>query len=317
MKNFLEFVKSHPQLKLKLVLAFIFLSLIPGRNYYNSLDLSHSHPLVRSVNHPLISTSEYPFNHTGLSAPSLSARSAIVIDVSSKTILFQKNSDLKLLPASTTKIMSGLVALETYDLDDIVTIDSVNSTGQTMELELNERITVENLLYGLLVQSANDAATALAQFHPDGQDSFITAMNQKAQDLHLDNTQFTNAAGLDAYGHYTTVHDLSLLAAAAMENSIFKKIVSTQGTTVPDVDNSIFHELEAINQLLGEIPGLAGIKTGWTELAGECLVTYTKRDTHEIIVVVLGSQDRFEETRQLIDWAFVNHQWLEAPAATD
>jgi len=316
MKNFLEFVKSQPQLKLKLVLTFIFLSLIPAPNYYNSLDLSSSHPLVRSVNHPLISASEYPFNHTGLPAPSLSARSAIIIDVNSKAILFQKNSDLKLLPASTTKIMTGLVALETYDLDDIVTIDTANGTGQTMELEVNERITVESLLYGLLVQSANDAATALAEFHPDGHDGFIVAMNQKAQDLHLFDTQFANPSGLDAYGHYTTVHDLSLLAAQAMENPIFKRIVSTQGITVSDVDNSIFHELEAINQLLGEIPGLAGIKTGWTELAGECLVTYTKRDTHEIIAVVLGSQDRFGETRQLIDWTFANHQWLEAPAAT-
>jgi len=317
MKSFFEFVKSQPQLKLKFVLAFIFLGLIPAPNYYNSLDLSGSNPLVRSVNHPFAYTSKYPVNQANISAPDLSARSAIVIDVSSKTIMFKKNSDLKLLPASTTKVMTGLVVLEAYDLDEIVTIDALNNTGQIMELELNERITVENLLYGLLVQSANDAATALAQFHPDGQDGFIALMNQKAQDLHLSNTQFTNPSGLDAYGHYTTVHDLSLLAAEAMENSVFKRIVSTQGITVSDVDNSIFHELEAINQLLGEIPGLAGIKTGWTELAGECLVTYIKRDTHEIIAVVLGSQDRFGETRQLISWAFANHQWLEAPVATD
>jgi len=316
MKSFFEFVKSQPQLKLKFVLAFIFLGLIPAPNYYSSLDLSGSNPLVRSVNHPLVSASKYPFNHTGLPAPSLSARSAIIIDINSKAILFQKNSDLKLLPASTTKIMTGLVALETYDLDDIVTINNLNG-GQTMELELNERITVESLLYGLLVQSANDAATALAEFHPDGQKGFIATMNQKAQDLHLSNTKFQNPSGLDAYDHYTTVHDLSLLAAEAMENPVFKRIVSTQGITVSDVDSSIFHELEAINQLLGEIPGLAGIKTGWTELAGECLVTYIKRGSHEIIAVVLGSQDRFGETRQLIDWAFANHQWLEAPAATD
>ena len=317
MKSFFEFVKSQPQLKLKFVLTFIFLSLIPAPNYYSSLDLSNSHPLVRPVNHPFAFTSKYPVNKSNISAPDLSARSAIVIDVNSKTIMFKKNSDLKLLPASTTKVMTGLVVLETYDLDDIVTIDTLNGTGQIMELELNERITVENLLYGLLVQSANDAATALAEFHPDGQDGFIAAMNQKAKDLHLSNTQFANPSGLDAYGHYTTVHDLSLLAAQAMENPIFKRIVSTQGITVSDVTNSIFHELEAINQLLGEIPGLTGIKTGWTELAGECLVTYIKRGTHEIIVVILGSQDRFEETRQLIDWAFANHQWLEAPAAID
>ncbi len=309
MKDFLEFVNAQPQLKLKLVLAFLFLSLLPGRNYYYSLDLNSHQPLVRSINQPLDSPSQYPVNFTGIPAPNLTARSAIVVDVDSKTILFNKNPDLKLLPASTTKIMTGLIVIENYDLDDIVTITSVSGTGQKMDLEIGERITVESLLYGLLVQSGNDAATALAQFHPDGQDAFIALMNQKLKDLYLHDTQFTNAAGLDAYGHYTTVHDLSLLAAAAMKNPQFKKIVSTQGITVSDVDQTIFHQLEAINELLGQIRGLTGIKTGWTELAGECLVTYIKRGDKQIITVVLGSQDRFGETQQLIDWAFMNHQW--------
>jgi len=309
MKDFLDFVKARPQLKIKIVLAFLFLSLLPGRNYYYSLDLNSHQPLVRSINQPLDSPSQYPVNFTGVPAPNLTARSAIIVDVDSKTILFNKNPDLKLLPASTTKIMTGLIVIENYDLDDIVTITSVSGTGQKMDLEIGERITVESLLYGLLVQSGNDAATALAQFHPGGQDAFIALMNQKLKDLNLHDTQFTNAAGLDAYGHYTTVHDLSLLAAAAMKNPQFKKIVSTQGITVSDVDQTIFHQLEAINELLGQIRGLAGIKTGWTELAGECLVTYIKRGDKQIITVVLGSQDRFGETQQLIDWAFTNHQW--------
>jgi D-alanyl-D-alanine carboxypeptidase len=211
--------------------------------------------------------------------------------------------------------MTGLIVLENYDLDDVVTIQSINGPGQTMDLEIGERITVKNLLYGLLVQSGNDAAAALAQFHPQGEKAFIAAMNQKAKDLHLNHTQFTNAAGLDTYGHYTTVHDLSLLAAEAMKNRTFKKMVSTQGVTVADVDNTIVHQLEAINQLLGEVPGLTGIKTGWTELAGECLVTYTQRNGQAIITVVLGSQDRFGESQALIDWAFANHSWEEVPPA--
>jgi len=316
MKNFLAFLKSSPGLKTKLFLGFIFLSLLPARNYYYSLDLSQHRPLVRSVNQSLDSSSKYPVNQTGLPAPYLTARSAIVVDVDSKSLLFNKNPDLQLLPASTTKIMTGLVVLETYDLDDIVTIESVNGTGQKMDLEVGERITVENLLYGLLVQSGNDAATALAQFHSDGEDAFIAAMNQKAKDLHLNGTQFTNAAGLDAYGHYTTVHDLSLLAAEAIKNETFKKMVSTQTITVSDIDNTISHQLETINELLGQVAGLAGVKTGWTELADECLVTYTKRDTKEIITVIFGSQDRFGETQQLIDWAFANHSWKEIPPAT-
>ncbi len=316
MKTFLAFLKSNPSLKIKVVLSFLFLSLLPARNYYNSLELNFNNPLVKKTNYQFISLSKYPVNKTKTLAPYLSARSAIVVDVNTKSILFAKNPDLKLLPASTTKIMTGLIVLENYDLDDIVLIESVNNTGQKMGLEMGEKITVENLLYGLLVQSGNDAATALAQFYPQGQDAFIDLMNQKAKDLNLHDTQFTNSAGLDAYGHYSTVHDLSLLAAVVMENETFKKIVSTQAITVSDVDNTISHELETINQLLGKISGLAGIKTGWTDLSGECLITYTKRGNQEIITVVLNSSDRFGESVSLIDWAFSNHQWLEVPLAT-
>jgi len=316
MNQFLDFLKSHSHLKTKFILAFIFLALLPTKNYYNSLQLDSYFPLVKPVDYQVASLSSYPVNYTNTPAPYLSARGALVIDVKTKTILFDKNPDLKLLPASTTKIMTGLIVLENYDLNDVVLIESVNGTGQKMRLEMGERITVENLLYGLLVQSGNDAATALAQYYPQGQDAFIDLMNQKAKDLGLNHTQFTNSAGLDAYGHYTTVHDLGLLSAEAIKNRLFKKVVSTQAITVSDVDNTITHELETINDLLGNVPGLAGIKTGWTDLAGECLVTYTKRGNQEIITVILGSQDRFKESQTLIEWAFANHQWLETLPTT-
>jgi len=165
------------------------------------------------------------------------------------------------------------------------------------------------LLYGLLVQSANDAATVLAQNYPGGEDAFIAAMNNKAVSLGLTATHFTNASGLDAYGHYTTAHDLALIAAAAMTNPVFKKIVATQGISVSDVDFTITHELTTINQLLGVVPGLAGVKTGWTEQAGECFVAYVDRGGRQFIIVVLGSDDRFGETQQLIDWVFANFQF--------
>lgn len=301
-------------IKIKFLLALVALSLLPGKNHYYLLNLADSKPLVRQVNYQFPPLSDYPVNQTQVPAPFLSSRSALVIDADTKTVLFEKNPDFKLLPASVTKIMTGLIVLESYPLDEIITITTVGVTGQGMKLELGERITIENLLYGLLVQSGNDAAAVLAQHHPDGEDGFIQAMNQKAQSFNLENTQFQNATGLDAYGHYTTVHDLGLLAAQAMQNPVFAKMVSISGITVSDVDNTVFHELETINQLLGKVSGLSGIKTGWTELAGECLVTYTTRDGRTIITVVLGSLDRFGESSQLIDWAFTNHQWQGPPA---
>jgi len=315
LRSFIEFIRSRPALKTSLLLALIFLIFLPSPNYYYNLRLTPNQPVIRPLSLQLLPASNYPVNTNNVSPPLISAHSAMVIDVESKVVLFQHNPDMKLLPASTTKVMTALVTLDTYSLDQIITITSVNGEGQQMGLELGERITVENLLYGLLVQSGNDAATALAQNHPQGETGFITAMNQKAQDLNLLDTQFTNPAGFDDYNHYTTVHDLGLLAAAAMKNPTLSKIVSTIGITITDVDNTISHELETINQLLGQIPGLSGLKTGWTELAGECLITFTKRSNHKIITVILGSQDRFSDSQQLIDWAFTHHQWQPVPEA--
>ncbi|MEA3355015.1 MAG: D-alanyl-D-alanine carboxypeptidase family protein [Patescibacteria group bacterium] len=311
MKSFVNFVYKSKKLKTNFLLVFIFLILLPSRNYYSSLDLSNGNPVVRSSPHQFISISDYPVNHTNIQAPYLSARSIIIIDQNSKTILYQKNPDLISSPASITKVMTALVVLDNYQLDQVVTINSLNSIGQIMELEIGEQITVENLLYGLLVQSGNDAAYTLANLHQDGQKGFIKAMNNKAKELKLHNTQFQNPTGLDSYGHYSTTHDIAILGAIAMENKIFKKMVNTKTITITDVNNTVIHKLETINDLLGKVSGLKGIKTGWTELAGECLVTYTKRGNKEIITVILGSQDRFGESAQLIDWTFNNHQWLK------
>jgi len=309
LQPFLKFIHDHSSLKLSLIFSLIFLLLLPSINYYNQIDLVNLNPVVRLINHKFLPLSDYPVNLNNVLPPTLTARGIIVIDADSKAILYQRNPDLKLLPASTTKIMTALIVLDQYDLSDTVTIGSIDTDPINMELEVGEIITIENLLYGLLVGSANDAAIALAQHHPQGQSGFIIAMNQKAKDLHLSQTQFTNPVGFDDFGHYTTVHDLALLTAHALENHRFKKIVSTINLTVSDIDNTIIHELENINQLLGQVPGLDGVKTGFTQLAGECLVTSTKRENHHLITVVLNSQDRFQESASLINWVFSNFTW--------
>ena len=302
MDKFFHFLAEHKKIKFNFIFLLIFTCFL-------TLKLDTLSAVTQPVNYQINSFSSYPVNFTNTPAPYLSSRSAIVIDVDSKAIIYQKNPDLKLLPASTTKIMTALVALDNYKLSDIVTIGNIQVEPTNMNLIPGEKITVENLLYGLLVASANDSAVALAQFYPTGEAGFVAAMNQKAQDLHLDSTQFINPIGLDNYNHYTTVHDLSLLAAVVLQNSEFAKIVSTIAITVTDTDNTVIHELKNVNQLLGQVPGLAGVKTGLTQLAGECLVAYVQRDGHRIITVILDSSDRFGETRALIDWVFANYRW--------
>ncbi|MFH0943355.1 MAG: D-alanyl-D-alanine carboxypeptidase family protein [Candidatus Beckwithbacteria bacterium] len=316
LKPFLVFIQNHPRLKLNLILAAVLLALIPYKNDYYQLDLSQSKPLVRPTNYQFLPLSDYPVKIDNQPAPFITSRSAIIIDASSKTILYAKNPDLKLLPASTTKIMTALVALDNYQLNDILTINEIQTEPVVMKLEPGEKISVENLLYGLLVGSANDAALALAQNYPGGESNFIIAMNQKAIDLHLTSTQFTNPVGFDNFGQYTTVHDLSLLTAIAMDSPVIRRLVSTAVITVSDTDNTVTHKLENLNQLLGKVPGLSGVKTGFTQLAGECLVTYTKRDGRALIVVILSGSDRFIDAQSLIDWAFTHFTWQGLPEAS-
>ena len=258
--------------------------------------------------------SAYPVNFTHKKPDWLSAKSALVIDLDSRSLLYLKNPDQRLMPASTTKIMTALVVLEHYPLEKVLKVREPFLVGQVMELEANEEITVKNLLYGLLVQSGNDSAEILAENFTNGKSGFIQRMNQKAKELHLEETTFSNPTGIEAYDHYSTVHDLAILAAFALQNPIFKEIVATKAITVSNVTGEIQHPLENINKLLGKVRGIKGVKTGWTENAGECLVSYTERDERGIITVILASQDRFGETKHLIEWAFANHRWQSFPA---
>ena len=222
---------------------------------------------------------------------------------------------MQLSPASTTKIMTALVSLDAYKLSDVLTIDKPFQNGQSMGLYQGERITVENVLYGALIQSGNDAATALADNYPGGQDAFMTAMNEKAQKLHMVNTHFTNPTGYDDLNHKMTALDLTRLATVALENPTIAKMVAIPQITVSDVTHTHYHKLANVNQLLGKIPGVAGIKTGWTEEAGENLVTYLDRDGKRLVFVVLHSKDRFVDTVKLIDWVFANYKWEQYSTA--
>ncbi len=307
--EFWSFVKVNKLRKIKFILTLGILLLIPTQSRALQENIVVGRPVVRSLPIELTEFSSYPVNITGQAAPWLTARAALAIDVPSKTIIFSKNQDYRLLPASTTKIMTALVALDFYKLNDVLDVATPQAIGQTMGLKENEKMTAENLLYGLLVESGNDAAYVFAENYPGGVDDFVAAMNKKAADLNLKQTSFHNPTGIDASGHLTTAHDLALLAAEAMKNDIFAKIVATPSIVISDTSGDIKHKLTNINQLVGKFPGVKGIKTGWTEDAGECLVAYTERDKGKIITVVLGSNNRFKETEVLVDWVFNNFQW--------
>lgn len=257
-----------------------------------------------------------PVNATGINAPPVSAEGIYIVDLPSEVTLYEKNPAEKLSPASTTKIATALVGLDTFKLDDVLTVRTVIKEGKTMGLVQGEKITFESLLYGALVHSANDAAFTIAENYPEGADKFISQMNSKAKSYHLDNTFFTNPIGFDDPKQYTTAYDLGKLAKIALANKIFSKIVSTKAITVSDVNFTIFHDLKNVNELLGRVAGVAGVKTGFTQNAGEILVTEVKKNSHSVMFVVLKSQDRFGETEKLIDWVFGNFIWKKVASVT-
>lgn len=242
--------------------------------------------------------------------PTITSRAALVYDVGSNTVLYSRQPDLRLLPASTTKIMTALVALSEYDLDDIVEVqEAEEAIGNSVELVAGDRLRVMDVLKALLISSGNDAAVALALHHPRGYQYFVSRMNSKAEALGLTNSHFANVSGIESANHYMSAQDLMTLTRTAMENQLFMDIVGTTKTTIQTIDGNRVYTLENTNKLLDVVPGMEGVKTGWTGNAKECLVTQVRRDKATIITVVLGSDDRFGDSQQLIEWTFAEHLW--------
>lgn len=256
-----------------------------------------------------VATKIIPLINDNVAFPIFSAQSVMAIDVDSGTPLFEKNPDGKLFPASTTKIITYLVAKDVFALDSVLTVGRVSVEGQKMGLVQGEAMRVEDLLYGLLVYSANDAAEVLAANFPGGRALFVEAMNQKAKDIGLTSSHFKNPSGLDEDGHLTTARDLGVATKQAMRDEFFRIVVATKDKEVKSVNGKIVHHLTNVNKLLGEVDGVMGVKTGWTEFARENLVTYVQKDGKTVSIVLLGSKDRFGETKELIDWIFDNYAW--------
>lgn len=241
--------------------------------------------------------------------PDLTAQAVTVYDLDNRSFIYQKNANSRFYPASTTKIITALVSLAHFEPDSVIQVQNgYKALGNTIKLVPQDKLTVQSILYGLLVSSGNDAALTLAENYPRGYVGFIQAMNDYVANLGLENTHFTNPSGVINPDHYTTAADLTILAREAISNAIIRRIVVTKSTTISSVDGENSYELESTNKLLG-LEGVKGLKTGWTPESGECLVTLVERNGHPILITLLDSKDRFGESKQLIDWAYKNFTW--------
>ena len=241
----------------------------------------------------------------------INSRAAVVIDRKTKTILYGKNETIKRAMASTTKIMTAMVTIQNTNLDNIVEVSkkAAGTGGSRLGLKAGDKISVKDLLYGLLLRSGNDAAVALAEYIGGNVEEFAKLMNQNAEQLNLNNTHFVTPHGLDSEEHYTTAYELAILSDYALNNSTFAQIVNTKTCTIHINGNA--KTLNNTNELLGNLNGVYGVKTGFTNGAGRCLVTSVKREGMDIICIVLGADTKKDRTRdsvKLIEYAFSNYE---------
>lgn len=252
-----------------------------------------------------------------LAPPSLSAKSAILIEGESGGVVCEKNAHSRLPMASTTKIMTALVALELASPETVILVDerAVGVEGSSIYLCAGEKLTLEELLYALLLESANDAAVAIAIGVAGSEESFVDAMNQKATSLGLSDTHFANPHGLDAEEHYTTAYELAKIARVALQNPLLKTIVSTRKITIPHQNTDGVRLLVNHNKMLRQYDGCIGMKTGYTQKSGRCLVSAAERDGVMMIAVTIDSPDDWNDHTKLLDYGFSLYRSVELCSA--
>ena len=241
-----------------------------------------------------------------LSAPSVSAKSAILIEADTGEVIWSKNPDQRLPMASTTKIMTALVAIESGDVNRIVSVSpkAVGVEGSSVYLYTNEKMTLEDLIYAMLLESANDAAAAIAIEVGGSIEGFADMMNKRAISLGLSSTHFENPHGLDGETHYTTARELAIIAREAYSNETLKNIFSTYKKTIPLNETEGVRLLLNHNKLLKSYSGATGIKTGFTKKSGRCLVSAAERDGLEFIAVTLNAPNDWQDHKSMLDHGF-------------
>lgn len=248
-------------------------------------------------------------------APSSSAQAFAVMEASTGRLLYAGNADAELPMASTTKIMTTLVALENGDLDQMITVPKscVGVEGSSLYVKEGEEYSLRDLLYGLMLRSGNDAAETIAVGLTGSVDGFVELMNQKAAELGCTGTHFVNPHGLTAEGHYTTARDLAKITSAAMQNGTFREITGAKSWKITTGSNP--RVINNKNKMLWEYEGANGGKTGYTSAAGRCLVSTAERDGMQLVCVVLNCSPMFEDSKALLDEAFANYHWTKVLAS--
>lgn len=238
--------------------------------------------------------------------PQVGAEAAVVMVANTKQVLFEKNPYGIMYPASTTKIMTLITALENGDPNSIVTVSpsAAACDGSSLELHAGDKLSLNNAMYGMMLVSGNDAAEAIAENVAGSIPLFVNKMNANAARIGAKSTHFSNPHGLpDPYNHYTTAYDLALITAYAMQNNDFAKIVSTREYDVNFLNGKKTHVYNT-DKLLKTYPGANGVKTGYTNAAGDCLVAGAKRGNVQLIAVILNDDYRWDDAAKLLDYGF-------------
>lgn len=283
-----------------LVLSIIFLAVLSLKNVVRSVPSSIATPLVNSKTQSVSFCS--------------GAKSAVILDAKSGAVLYEKNASEKLPMASTTKIMTALAVLN-FENDNI-NLDKIIETpykatcieGTSIYLSNGEKMTVRDLLYGMLLESGNDAASALAIGIFGSEKACVDYMNELCHSMGLVLTHFDNVHGLDSKEHYTTAYELAMITKKAMENDTFRQIVSTKSYVADGEKKRYFSNH---NRLLNTFDGMIGVKTGYTSKSGRCLVTCAKRENEEYIAVTLNDRNDWQDHREMLEYSFSNYESYE------
>lgn len=312
-------------MKQKLILIFVFIIIssvvLISLKFFGESFLFTKKIAGSSIQKNDFRPAEIPSKKESFTEPAFNAKAGILIDADSSYILFEKNANGKLPIASTTKMATALVVLEDYHdkLNDVVTITNkmTNVEPSVIQLRIGEKITVQNLLNGLLIMSGNDAAFSLAEYF-GGKENFVSEMNGKVKTIGLNNTHYLDPAGLNDEG-YSTAKDLATLAAYAFRNPDYARIVSTPEEDISSTDGRIVHKLTNSNRLIRPDEPLyyqnsIGGKTGFTYAAGHVLVSAAEQDGHKLIAVVLNTNEvtnsaSAKESKKILEWGFNNWQW--------
>jgi len=250
-------------------------------------------------------------------SPNVSAKAYALVEASTQRVLLSVNGEEKLPMASTTKIMTCILAIENGNFDAIVDVDdqAIGVDGSSIYLQKGETLSLRELVYGLMLASGNDAAVAIAIYIAGSVEKFADMMNEKAVEIGAKNTHFVTPNGLPNNDHYTTAIDLALISSYAMQNDTFQRIVSTPSMDFPADDDSPARYLRSKNKILYEYDGGNGIKTGYTDAAGKCLSAAAYKEDMQLIAVVLNDYNMFVDCKTLLDYGFENYDMLTVASA--